>query len=277
MATPPLVQSFPYVAWILLAALAFGAFFFVVITRRFSDATTGYLRFTAFTAALLAFVARLVEGSLTPPTNLAIQESTNDLAAWRWIGLVLFVLCALAYGVFIRRDRAPAVLGGAGLAFALLTLVAAAFGWAPTAPDAVPFLVQLATLSVVTGGALAGVVLGHWYLVTPKISERPLILQSRLLMAGLAMQLLLFITWTTLGGGPGQTAFSAFQGGSVLLVGLRLAVTLAFPLVLVYMAWRTAQTRSMESATGLLYINLAAVMAGTIGAAALYVSSGLLV
>jgi hypothetical protein len=43
------------------------------------------------------------------------------------------------------------------------------------------------------------------------------------------------------------------------------------------MALRTAQTRSMESATGLLYINLAAVLAGTIGAAALYVSSGLLV
>jgi hypothetical protein len=42
------------------------------------------------------------------------------------------------------------------------------------------------------------------------------------------------------------------------------------------MAWRTAMTRSMESATGLLYINLAAVMAGTIGATALYVSSGLL-
>jgi hypothetical protein len=43
------------------------------------------------------------------------------------------------------------------------------------------------------------------------------------------------------------------------------------------MALRTAQTRSMESSTGLLYINLAAVLAGTIGAAALYVSGGILV
>ena len=58
---------------------------------------------------------------------------------------------------------------------------------------------------------------------------------------------------------------------------MRLIVTLAFPLVLVFMALRTAQTRSMESATGLLYINLAAVAAGTIGAAALYVTAGLLV
>jgi hypothetical protein len=90
------------------------------------------------------------------------------------------------------------------------------------------------------------------------------------------LQILLFVVWTTLGGGPGQEAFDAFED-SLLLVLMRLLITLIFPLVLCYMALRTAQTRSMESATGLLYINLAAVMAGTIGAAALYVSSGLLV
>ena len=69
-----------------------------------------------------------------------------------------------------------------------------------------PLLVQLAVLSFVTGGSMAAIVLGHWYLVTPKISERPLILQCRLLLAGLILQALLFVTWTTLGGGPGQTA-----------------------------------------------------------------------
>jgi hypothetical protein len=136
--------------------------------------------------------------------------------------------------------------------------------------------VQLVVLSLATGGSLAAVILGHWYLVTPKISEKPLILQSRMLMAVVALQVALFIVWTTLGGGPGQDAFDAFTGGNLLLVVLRLVVTLLFPLVLCWMAWRTALTRSMESATGLLYINLAAVMAGTIGAAALYVSSGLL-
>ena len=140
-----------------------------------------------------------------------------------------------------------------------------------------PLLVQLVTLSIATGGSLAAVILGHWYLVTPRISERPLILQSRLLLATFIVQALLFVTWTTLGGGPGQDAWDAFSGSNALLVVMRGAVTIAFPAVLAYMALRTAQTRSMESATGLLYINLAAVMAGTIGAAALYVSAGLLV
>ena len=277
MATPPLVQSFPYVAWILLAALAFGSFLFAVLTRQLSDATTGYLRFTAVSAAVLAFLTRLVDGGLTTPVTLTIVSAPQELATWRWIGLLTFVFLAIAWAVLVRRPRASLAVGVTGVVVALLTLAAAAFGWAPTQPDAVPFLVQLATLSVVTGGSLAAIVLGHWYLVTPKISERPLILQARLLLGALGMQALLFVTWTTLAGGPGQVPFSAFEGGTLLLVVLRLGVTILFPLVLVYMAWRTAQTRSMESATGLLYINLAAVMAGTIGAAALYVSSGILV
>ena len=277
MAASPLVQSFPYVAWILLAALAFGSFLFVVATRRLSDVTPGYVRFTALMAAALAFLTRLLDGGLTNPEALIIRDAPQDIATWRWIGLVLFIVAALVYAFLNRRPTAALVTGVLGVAFALLTLAAAAFGWAPTSADAVPFLVQLATLSVVTGGSLAAIVLGHWYLVTPKISEKPLILQALMLLGALVLQALLFVTWTTLGGGPGQEPFSAFEGGNLLLVILRLGVTIIFPLVLVYMARRTAQTRSMESATGLLYINFAAVMAGTIGAAALYVSSGILV
>ena len=67
-------------------------------------------------------------------------------------------------------------------------------------------LVQLAVLSFVSGGSMAAIVLGHWYLVTPKISEKPLILQCQMLLAGLIVQALLFVVWTTLGGGPGQGA-----------------------------------------------------------------------
>ena len=277
MATPALVQSFPYVAWILLAALAFGSFLFVVVTRLTTDATTGYLRFTAACSALLAILVLLVDGGLIAPQTLLIRESPTDIGRLRSMGLVSFVVVALTYAVVLRYPRASPALGGAGIAVAAVTLAAAAFGWAPTPVDGVPLLVQLGVLSAVTGGALAAIVLGHWYLVTPRISERPLILQARALLWLLVVQLLLFVTWTTLGGGPGQAAFDAFAAGSALLVILRAVITIVFPVALAYMAWRTAQTRSMESATGLLYINLAAVLAGTIGAAALYVSSGTLV
>jgi hypothetical protein len=58
---------------------------------------------------------------------------------------------------------------------------------------------------------------------------------------------------------------------------MRLIIGLVLPLVLAVMAVRTAQTRSMESATGLLYINVGTIAAGAILAAGLYFGAGLLV
>jgi hypothetical protein len=63
----------------------------------------------------------------------------------------------------------------------------------------------------------------------------------------------------------------------MLLVWLLLGVGIVFPVVLTGMALRTARTRSMESATGLLYIDTAAVLAGTIVSAALLFGAGVVV
>ena len=272
-----IVDSLPWVASVLVSSLAFGSFTFVVITRWRTDATRGYLGFTAFCAGLLALFA-LATKLLGPPaaTEAVVRIGPADLFMLRQYGLGVFAAATLLYPIFGRRVRAALVLDLAGLVGGAVALAGAAFGWAAAAVDGVPLLVQLVVLSLATGGSMAAVILGHWYLVTPKISEKPLALQAKLLIGVIGLQVLLFVVWTTLGGGPGQGAFDAFSGGNLLLVVLRLIVTLLFPLVLCWMAWRTALTRSMESATGLLYINLAAVMAGTIGAAALYFSTGLL-
>ncbi|MEP7379696.1 MAG: hypothetical protein ABI725_09080 [Chloroflexota bacterium] len=271
-----IVDSLPWVASVLVSSLAFGSFAFVVITRWRTDATRGYLGFTAFCAGLLALFALATKLLGPAGTEAVVRIGPADLFMLRQYGLGLFAAATLLYPIFGRRARAALVLDLAGLVGAVVALAAAAFGWAPAAVNGVPLLVQLVVLSLATGGSMAAVILGHWYLVTPKISEKPLVLQAKLLLGVIGLQVLLFLVWTTLGGGPGQGPFDAFTGGNLLLVVLRLAVTLLFPVVLCWMAWRTALTRSMESATGLLYINLAAVMAGTIGAAALYLSAGLL-
>ena len=132
--------------------------------------------------------------------------------------------------------------------------------------------------SAATGGVFAAMVLGHWYLVTPKLGERPLVLFARLLLAVLAAQVVLFAVWIGLGIGPGAEAFfAALVGPAALFVWLRLVVGLVFPLVVSWAAVQTARTRSMESATGLLYINVGTIAAGTILAAGLYFGAGMLV
>jgi hypothetical protein len=121
-------------------------------------------------------------------------------------------------------------------------------------------------------------ILGHWYLVTPKLPEGPLILLSRTLLAVIATQVVLFALWVGTGAGPaGGPPLSALTGDWALFVWLRLIVGLIFPLVVSWAAVQTARTRSMESATGLLYINVGTIAAGTILAAGLYFGAGLLV
>jgi hypothetical protein len=135
-----------------------------------------------------------------------------------------------------------------------------------------------------TGGVFAAMILGHWYLVTPRLPEAPLVLVARRLMWVVAIQVLLFVGWVGFGMGPGTGGadgsdgpFGALVGPWALFVWLRLIVGLVFPLVVSWAAVQTARSRSMESATGLLYINVGAIASGTILAAGLYFGAGLLV
>jgi hypothetical protein len=121
-------------------------------------------------------------------------------------------------------------------------------------------------------------ILGHWYLVTPKLPEGPLILISRILLGVVGLQVVLFAVWAATGAGPGGGGpFAVLVGQWALFVWLRLIVGLAMPLVVTWAAIQTARTRSMESATGLLYIDLGLIASGTILAAGLYFGAGLLV
>jgi hypothetical protein len=276
--TQTIAYALPFVNWILLAALAGGCFAFAALAGERTDATRGYLRFTTFAASLLAGLVLLSDLSLPAPTDgMAIVAAPPEIDALRRGALAAFAVVAVGYALAVGRGwrRAPwATLGFAALGVAL---AAAAFGWSADRADGVPFLLQLVFLSAAAGGALAALVLGHWYLVTPRLSIRPLVLLTRVLAAVVAVQLALFAIWALFGGGPGQAPFESLTGSAALYGWLRLVVSLVFPLVLALMAWRTSLTRSMESATGLLYIAIAAIAAGTIGAAALYVTQGVLV
>jgi hypothetical protein len=273
--TQEIVQSLSYITWVLLGTLALGCLALVWLLRQASDATAGFLGFGAIMAALIGLGWLAADWALPVPTELAIVAGA-DLAEARRLAVALFAGLALLSGYRLGRGGRARWLGAASMAAGLVTMGLAAYGWTDGAPLAVSLLVQLLTLAAVTGGSLAAVALAHWYLVTPRISERPLVLATRLLFWALVVQLLLFGVWLA-AGIPDLDPFEALTGPNAAFVWLRLVVGLAFPLVLVWMAWRTALTRSMESATGLLYIEFAVVLASTIVATGLAVAEGLLV
>jgi hypothetical protein len=270
-------ESLAFINWTVLAALGTGAFGAVVVGRFRTEATNGYLAFTAFSAAAFAFLAVLADTGLsTFESQIAVPLDP----AWdvpRRASLGALAILAAAYGVRLKGGHRTPILAAGGAVAAMLALLSAAAGWGGGL-STIPLLIELVLLAAVLGGVWAAMVLGHWYLVTPRLPEAPLVRLSRWLAIALAAQLGLFVAWIGLGAGPaGTPAFAALVGPWALFVWLRLLVGLVFPLIVSWAAVQTARTRSMESATGLLYINVGTIAAGTILAAGLYFGAGLLV
>ena len=273
-----IAQNLAFINWTVLTGLALGSFAAVALARWRTEATRGFLAFTSACAVLFGILAYLSDQAL-PPTlggSPIVADAAFDLP--RRLALLGFCGLAALYTIALLRRVNVSVLGGLTLAAAAGVLLFGALSWGGGLFGAVPLLLQLGVLATVTGGVFAAMILGHWYLVTPKLPEAPLILIARLLLAVVAVQIVLFLVWVAVGAGPaGGAPFAALGGQWALFVWLRLIVGLVFPLIVSWAAVQTARTRSMESATGLLYIDVGSIAAGTILAAGLYFGAGILV
>ena len=281
MPAEQIASNLALINWTVLAALAVGSFGVVVAARRLTGATRGFLAFTAFCAAGFGVLAYLSDTGLPLVGGGSPVTADPSFDGARRVALVAFIVLALVTMAAVGRGRRGLLPGVAGLVAGVAALFLGALTWGSGAgPVAVVMLAaQLLVLAAATGGVFAAMILGHWYLVTPKLPEAPLVLVSRALLAVVALQVLLFAAWVGLGAGPGATGgpFAALTGSWAIFVWLRLVVGLVFPLVVSWAAVQTARSRSMESATGLLYINVGSIAAGTILAAGLYFGAGLLV
>ena len=279
MPATQIAQNLAFINWTVMTGLALGTYAAVILLRRRSSATRGYLGFVTACAVAFGLLAWLSDGAL--PSSLGASPVALD-ASWdapRRAALLGF--CALAALALVARRVRPSVAGPIevlGVVSGLMTIGFGALAWGGGSLGTILLLVELAVLSAAIGGVFAAMILGHWYLVTPKLPEAPLILLSRALLAVVGLQLVLFVAWVSTGAGPADGApFSALTGDWALFVWLRLIIGLVFPLIVCWAALKTARTRSMESATGLLYINVGTIAAGTILAAGLYFGAGLLV
>jgi hypothetical protein len=274
-----IASNLAQINWTVLATLAVGSFAVVVLARLLTPATKGYLAFTAFSAAAFGLLAYLSDTGLPPLSAGSPIVANPAYDVPRRAALVLFTVLALVTTIAITRGARATILLLAGMAAGVAVLLLGALTWGDGALGTIPLAIQFVVLAAATGGVFAAMILGHWYLVTPKLPEAPLVMVSQRLLWIVAIQVALFVGWVGFGIGPGATGgpFAALVGEWALFVWLRLIVGLAFPLVVSWAALQTARTRSMESATGLHYINVGTILAGTILAAGLYFGAGLLV
>lgn len=276
MPAQQIASNLAFINWTVLTGLALGAYGVALLTRWRAAATPGFVRFTTICALAFGVLAWVSDGAL--PVSLGDSPVVANPAfdGPRRAALAAFVILGTIDVIAFRSRPAGRYVSLVALGAGVLVLVFGALAWG--SGSSVGLLLQLAILSAATGGVFAAMILGHWYLVTPKLPEAPLVLVSRLLLAVIAVQVALFAFWIATGAGPADAApFAALTGSWAFFVWMRLIIGLIFPLIVSYAAIQTARTRSMESATGLLYINVGTIAAGTILAAGLYFGAGLLV
>jgi hypothetical protein len=205
--------------------------------------------------------------ALSPAAQLWFNvERTLTIAFLVLFGIHLVLLARQRQAVPSLRILLPVV-----------PLLALGALWSAALVDASPQLAGLGTPLAVLAGALAlgaaltGLSLGHWYLVSPTLSVKPLILVTFLclgaVLAQTALAAILLLT------APDDQRTLLFTDYAVFL-GVRVIFGLAVPIIAAVMTWRTARIRSLDSATGLLYIIAALILAGEIAARTLYFLTG---
>jgi hypothetical protein len=254
------LEALPFVNWIFWTALSSGTLLVVGLTELLGGTTRGYRLFMAW--LLVAFVAVLVlsELNLTPGTQL---DSTAALRRWLVLALGGGSLAYLIASLLQLPRGGLAVAAGVVGVLALATLSAGGATFSPLL-----FSVQLVLAALALGAVTAAMLLGHWYLVTPKLSPAPLRRLMWVALAALVLQGATFlVAIATVNSGP--------LGGPIgPLTWLRLAVGIVLPIVITVLAMLASRAPSLQASTGLLYIGLAFVMAGSIAGASITYLTG---
>ncbi len=161
---------------------------------------------------------------------------------------------------------AGATLAGWGLARVALT--------APLEPGSAWTVIGAVGGGLFLGSVLLIMNLGHWYLVSRSLPFQ-LLARGAALFAGLAVfrTVYLGVAIAVDAGGEGlHTLLSVEKDGLFFL--FRVLWGIAGPLALSYFIWRTAEMKSNQAATGLLYVALVFVLIGELLSAYLTVATG---
>ena len=159
------IEALPYVNWIFWTALTSGTLLVVGITELLGGTTRGYRLFMAW--LLAAFAVILVISELALPAGVA-ASATADVR--RPLTLAFAAGASPTSSPPSRDGREPARDRDRPVGLVALVVLAAAGG-----TDSVPlFACQLVLAALALGAVNAAMLLGHWYLVTPKLSPTPL-------------------------------------------------------------------------------------------------------
>lgn len=328
-----MLETLPLVLFIVLTELSVGAVSVLMFLDWRNEVKRGFLVSYAFIYLVLVGLTYLFQQNFATPKLLnTFAQLDHAWTSYQATPLLLFFVLLCVYSILILADRTagidakeniekaraagekvpPSIIRILRLSCGVLTVVASlvtlfvmAMIYRPLggSPMAGIFLVLgFFAAAFALGGVFTAMWLGHWYLVTPALTEKPLLFSTSVVLLAIVAQ----IVFSFLAGPGTATAARATMthtntpsivastptasapknsnqvkpGGAPVITPLstgaigwlRILVGFVMPLILGGLSWKLVRDRSFQSATGMLYLVVVLTLAGEIMARGLFLT-----
>ena len=304
--------SLPLILFMVLTELSIGAFAVLFLLDWRNMVKRSFLVTYAFIYVFLTGLTYLFQQGFSNAPLL----NTFSLLDKGWTGalslpLLLFFLLMLPYAVFLLGDKKAGVdgkveertivsrvrilrlvSGSLTVLAGLITLFVLGMIYRPMASSGLGGALVVGSFfaaALALGGVMTAMWLGHWYLVTPALSEKPLQFAAILVLLGILAEVAFAFTGApavathTQATSPAVTATSTVTTAtptpgvvtvkpsdvptvtplSTGAIGwLRILIAFVLPLVLLVFIIKLIRDRSFQSATGMLYLVVVLTLAG---------------
>ena len=261
----------PLVTMLVLAELAVGTVAATLLSDLGGDVGRGFVGTTALICLAIMGVDLVLLLILPDPSQL-LHTSVD---AGRYAGFVHWLVgfsgATLAYAVFavVGTDPARRVVGGVAVACGATAVAMAAITFGVPLGDGLAAAVAFVPAMLLCGSALCGMLLGHWYLIAPDLTFRPLrravyvVFGAVLLQAGAITAALLLAK-------PDARHSLIAAHYSVPFWLLVVAAGLVFTAGVNGLTLYFARIRANQPATAMLYVLIITVLMGAVPAHLLY-------
>jgi hypothetical protein len=234
----------------------------------------GFAGTTAAICVLIMGADLLVISGVSDPGGLL--HSAHDSGA-----MATFAHSAVAFTILLAVDALFAAVGteisrrvvaAVTVVVGLVTVVTAALAVGPALGGVGTALLAFFSAALLGGSALAGMLLGHWYLVTPSMSFRPLRLSIYTVFAAVAVDCAVIAVALVADAGGRDRLLSGDQAFLfwLLVIGSGVLFTAAVNAFTLYFA----RIRANQPATAMLYVLIITVVMGLVPAHLLYLLTG---
>jgi hypothetical protein len=268
-------ESLPYALLILLVEFTIGGLWVLYFSQARGQSAASFVKFGAALTALMAVITLLVAAEIDVGEDVdGYPLDDSYMGELRWALAAFFAFSSLHTGATLSQHRLPALALGAAASIAGLVTIGFLAQVISEPVWGFPLVfVSLTVAALVVGAVSQGMILGHWYLVTPRLPEQPLREMTGLLVIFFALQLVLLVPALALPHDDVKTSVDTDILSNPFFY-LRIGGGIVFPALLGWMAYDSSGARAMMSATGLLYIAMALVLAGEVVGRGLMFASG---